>query len=85
MSPTRSDTYLHGLLAELCGLPKETEWVEFKKNKYTPEEMIGEYISALSNSAALSGKAYAYMIWGVDNESHDVVGTTFSQIRKKGK
>ena len=43
--------YLVGLLHELRQLPKETEWVEFKCNNANPEE-IGEYISALANSAA---------------------------------
>jgi len=60
------------------------EWVEFKLNNDNPEE-IGEYISALANSAALCGKANAYLVWGVANETHDVVGTTFSlKLAKKG-
>lgn len=37
------------LVDELCTMPRETEWVEFKENYYDPQE-IGEYISALSNS-----------------------------------
>ena len=43
---------LLSLLRELCRLPNETEWVEFKHNNADPD-MIGEYISALSNSVAL--------------------------------
>jgi predicted HTH transcriptional regulator len=39
------------LILELLKLPKETEWVEFKHNNSKPDE-IGEYISALSNSAS---------------------------------
>lgn len=66
---------LQGLLKELCSLPAETEWVEFKRN--ADVEKIGEYISALSNSAALIGKQSAYMVFGVDDDSHQVVGTTF--------
>ena len=31
--------------------------------------MIGEYISALSNSAALCERPKAYLVWGVDKES----------------
>jgi hypothetical protein len=31
MSP-RDQDYLAGLVRELCKLPKETEWVEFKRN-----------------------------------------------------
>jgi predicted HTH transcriptional regulator len=72
----RNPEYLTSLLHELSQYPKETEWIEFKENKADPQE-IGEYISALSNSAALVGKAHAYLIWGIRDESHDVVGTDF--------
>ena len=51
MARSDSPEYLAGLLHELRQLPKETEWVEFKRNNAKPEE-IGEYISALANSAA---------------------------------
>ena len=40
------------LIEQLAALPVETEWVEFKLNFHSPEE-IGERISALSNSACL--------------------------------
>ncbi len=50
-----SPDQLANLLRELCKLPKETEWVEFKHNNDDPQ-LIGEYISALANSAALLGK-----------------------------
>ncbi len=65
------------LLKELRSLPNECEWAEFKQNNAKPEQ-IGEYISALANGAALNGKANAYMLWGVEDSNHDVVGTTFS-------
>ena len=83
MARSDSPEYLAGLLHELRQLPGETEWVEFKCNNAHPEE-IGEYISALANSAALLGKSYAYLIWGVANETHDLVGTSFrpKQARK---
>jgi ATP-dependent DNA helicase RecG len=68
--------YFRSLLEELCKLPSETEWLEFKGNNSNPTE-IGEYISALANSAALRGKANAYVIWGVADDSHEVQGTTF--------
>ena len=72
----RPEEYLRSLIRELCNLPHETEWVEFKHNNDNPEE-IGEYISALANSAALLGKVNAYVVWGVDNVSHDLLGTSF--------
>lgn len=62
----------------------ETEWVEFKVNKYEPQ-MIGEYISALSNVAALFNIPSAYIIWGIDDETHQIVGTDFDYKKlKKG-
>ena len=64
------------LLHELRSLPRETEWAEFKHNNADPDE-IGEYISALANSAALYGKVHAYVVWGLDDATHDIVGTSF--------
>ena len=70
----RSTDYHVSLVRELCNLPREIEWVEFKTNRAEPQE-IGEYISALANSAAYSGKAFAFLVWGVEDDSHEVVGT----------
>ena len=81
MPSNNTPEYLAGLLHELRQLP-ETEWVEFKCNNANPDE-IGEYISALSNSAALCGRANAYLAWGVDDATHDVVGTTFRPTQAK--
>ena len=75
---------LLSLLRELCRLPNETEWVEFKHNNAEPQ-MIGEYISALANSAALVRKQSAYLVWGVEDKSHDVVGTTFKPSSARHK
>ncbi len=66
------------------GNGRETEWVEFKHNNSDPDE-IGEYISALSNAAALHGQPFGYIVWGIDNDAHDIVGTTFRPNRKKIK
>ena len=77
-----SAEYLTGLVRELSKLPRETEWVEFKVNAYEPQE-IGEYVSALANSAALSGKPFAYVVWGIADHDHTVVGTNFSPSARK--
>ncbi|MBR6105172.1 MAG: putative DNA binding domain-containing protein [Paludibacteraceae bacterium] len=72
------------LVKELCKLPKEVGWVEFKHNNCQPQ-MIGEDISALANSATLCDKDYAYMIWGVDDTTHQILGTSVKlQLEKKG-
>ena len=59
MTLDHSREYLVSLVHELRKLPKETGWVEFKRNMTDPEK-IGEYLSALANSAALLGKTNAY-------------------------
>ncbi len=73
---------LESLVQSLRKLSNETEWVEFKKNNSDPNE-IGEYISALSNSAALTGKNRGYFVWGIDDSTHDVVGSVFSPSKSK--
>lgn len=70
------------LLAGLLKLPKETEWLEFKQN-FSGEENIGKYVSALSNSALLAGELYAYLVFGVENQTHKVVGTNVSLDTRK--
>ena len=64
------------LLKELASLPQECEWVEFKRNNAQTQE-IGEYLSALSNSACYHKKEYAYLVFGIEDETHRLTGTTF--------
>lgn len=78
----RSTEYLAGLVRELVKYPAEIPWLEFKHNNDNPQEM-GEYISALSNAAALEGKANAYMLWGIDDQSREIVGTRFQPLSAK--
>ncbi|MGD0962207.1 MAG: ATP-binding protein [Methylomonas sp.] len=80
----QSPEQLANLLRELCKLPKETEWVEFKHNNDDPQ-LIGEYISALANSAALLGKQAAYVVWGVADEDHYLLGTEFKPSMARHK
>ncbi|MDH5639793.1 MAG: ATP-binding protein [Nitrospira sp.] len=84
MSTDRPTGYLVSLVRELCKLPQETEWLEFKVNDAQPQE-IGELLSALSNSSALAGKAFAYLVWGIADGDHAIVGTQFSpRVAKVG-
>lgn len=82
MSIDRPENDLYGILAELRKLPRETEWAEFKHNNAEPDE-IGEYLSALANAAALTGKVHAWLVWGVDNDTHEIIGTSFSPAAVK--
>lgn len=70
------------LINKLMALPKETEWVEFKVNRYVAQE-LGEYISALSNSARLHGKTKGYLVFGIEDETHAVAGTSLKPKQVK--
>ncbi|MCL2654496.1 MAG: putative DNA binding domain-containing protein [Coriobacteriia bacterium] len=70
------------LVRELLNLPAETEWVEFKHDNADPTG-IGEYISALANSATLHDKNKAYVVWGIDDKTHEILGTTFNPHKAK--
>lgn len=71
-----------GKIAELLRLPAETEGVECKRDN-TDSKTIGEYISALANSAALHGKLTASIVWGVADGTHAAVGTGFRPKQKE--
>lgn len=71
------------LVEELLSYGCENEWIEFKKDNYEPH-LIGEYISALSNSACLHKTKQGYLIFGVDNTCK-VIGTSFEPRKEKGK
>jgi len=72
------------LIDELCKLPAETEWLEFKQDNIDPD-VIGTRCSALANSARLAGKDMAYMLWGIEDGSHTVKGTAFNPDTHKAK
>lgn len=70
------------LIDELRSLPAETPWVEFKGNNTDPD-VIGKRCSALSNAARIEGRDCAYMLWGIEDGSHAVIGTTFNPDAQK--
>jgi hypothetical protein len=57
--------------------------VEFKVNNANPEE-IGKYTSALAYAAALQGKAFTYLVWGVRDDDHRIMRTHFDLFATKG-
>ena len=54
----------------------EDEIIEYKVNN-TDHERIGKYISALANSSALLNRQFSYMIWGIEDETKEIIGTKF--------
>ena len=71
------------LVEGLMAYGAEEEWFEFKENWFEPM-VLGEYISALSNAAAMAGRKEAYFVWGVRDSDHEVVGTGFLWQRNVG-
>lgn len=69
---------LTGLLERLLNLPGENEVVEFKKaqNGFDTQK-LGEYFSALSNEANLHERACAWLLFGIDDKTHAVLGTCY--------
>lgn len=72
---------LKKLVLDLCKWEDEPDWFEFKVNWYEPVQLCN-YISGLSNSAAMEHRDYAYFVWGVTDDTHEIVGTDFNYQRK---
>jgi predicted HTH transcriptional regulator len=70
------------LVDDLCRLPSEMPWVEFKVNNSDPDR-IARTVSALANAARLSDEPFGYMVWGIADGNHAVVGTDFEPGTKK--
>jgi ATP-dependent DNA helicase RecG len=60
----------------------EVSWVEFKRDNADPE-MVGVRVSAISNAARLATQHTGYMVWGIDDGSHTVIGTAIDPDRQK--
>lgn len=76
---------LISLIDELRALPKENEWVEFKTGNVTTNEKLGQYISGLSNAACIANKSFAYLVFGINDDTHEVEGTNYKfKNRKEG-
>lgn len=56
----------------------ENEVVEFKKaeNSFDFDD-LGKYFSALSNEANLREHQFAWLVFGVDNKTHAIIGTSY--------
>jgi predicted HTH transcriptional regulator len=70
------------LLDTLRAQPRENEWLEFKVNDFEAKR-CAEYISGLANSAMLQGKPHAYLCFGVEDDTHAVVGTAVNLKTEK--
>ena len=75
---------LIALVDRLRALPAETEWCEFKRNNHEPQQ-FGEYLSALANAACVAVQPRGYLLFGIDDQTHEVVGTLFDPYATKAK
>lgn len=79
-----NDEQLNVLLLELAARSEETEWLEFKLNRGSITNIeIGEYISALSNGACIKNQPFGYLVFGVDDKTHAIVGTNIIFANEK--
>lgn len=70
------------LKEQISSLKKENRFLEFKSN-YQDVQKLGKYISALSNGACLDRQDFAYLYFGINDETLDVEGTIFDPLRTK--
>ena len=70
------ETY-QDILAQLLH-HSENEIVEFKRAQRNFDiDDLGKYFSALSNEANLRERDFAWIVFGVDDKTHEIVGTSF--------
>lgn len=70
------------LIDELRDSAAEGNCVEFKKDNSDPR-LIGKLCSALANAARIEGVDLAFILWGIEDGSHEVIGTSFAPEAKK--
>lgn len=80
----KDQKYTRLLKEQICAFKKENRWLEFKSN-YQEATKLGRYISALSNGACLDREEFAYLYFGVDNDTLGIKGTTFDSAATKAQ
>lgn len=73
---------LEALLEKLLNETGESEWLEFKTSYYEPQ-VLGEYLSALSNAACIASRDRGYLVFGIDDATGEIKGTSFNPSRTK--
>lgn len=80
----KDEKYTVLLKSQIATLKKENRFLEFKSN-YQETDSLGKYISALSNGACLDHQDFAYLYFGVEDETLAIKGTTFDISKMKAK
>ena len=77
-----SAEFLERLAMSLIELPEEPTWVEFKVN-CADKRRLGMYLSGLSNAALLANEPFGYIVYGVEDGTHCIKGTSFNPLAEK--
>ena len=77
-----SDNKLVDIVRYFVSQEAESEHVEFKTNNQD-SKTIAHNISAITNYMTIHNIPRGYIIWGVDNESHEIVGTNYKPNKHK--
>ncbi len=77
-----SQKEINAILDKLLAMTHEIEVVEFKRaeNSFSESDLC-KYFSALSNEANLKGMKCAWLVMGVDNDTHQLTNTQFKPSR----
>lgn len=72
-----SEDELIDILRELLK-NSENEYIEFKRaeNNFDTDK-LGKYFSAMANEATLQNKQFGWIIFGIDDKTHEVLGTNY--------
>lgn len=73
----KSEDELIDILRELLK-NSENEYIEFKRaeNNFDTDK-LGKYFSAMANEATLQNKQFGWIIFGIDDKTHEVLGTNY--------
>lgn len=78
-----NEAQLKAIINDLVKQPKESEWVEFKLNIHSENE-IGERISALSNGAAVHNQEYGYLVFGIEDRNAAIASRIIKDTYESG-
>ena len=71
------------LIDMLISLPQENAWVEFKQGSATTNERLGFYLSGLSNAACIHNQPFGYLLFGIDDDTQEIIGTNYGFKKRK--
>ncbi|WNY26604.1 ATP-binding protein [Methanolapillus ohkumae] len=80
---TYSEVEINEMFQFFLDQPHESEILEFKEAKKDFDfRKLGKYFSALSNEENLKSQKFAWLIFGVEDKTHHVVGTSYRSNSK---